>query len=77
MVSNELTPEQRRLRGQMAAHVSWTNTRDRTARTAAGRKAAEDRFRKQVDPEGKLSPQERAMHAEFARKAYFLKLRFA
>ncbi|GHF83441.1 hypothetical protein FHX82_006466 [Amycolatopsis bartoniae] len=61
MVSNELTPEQRRLRAQIAAHVSWANTQDRAARTAAARKAAVDRFHKQVDPEGKLSPQERAV----------------
>jgi hypothetical protein len=32
-----LTPAERSLRARMAAHASWANTSDRTARTAAGR----------------------------------------
>ncbi|TCB95415.1 hypothetical protein E0H26_19670 [Micromonospora zingiberis] len=34
-----LTPEQRRRRARIAAHVSWANTADRAARTAAGTRA--------------------------------------
>ncbi len=45
-----LTPSERSLRARMAAHASWANTSDRRARTAAGRKAAIDRFERQVDP---------------------------
>jgi hypothetical protein len=44
----------------MAAHTSWANTSDRSARTAAARKAQLDRFERQVDPDGTLDPQERA-----------------
>ena len=69
-----MTPAQRTLRAKMAAHVSWANTEDRAARTAAARKAAHDRFAKQVDPEGVLPPEERAKRAENARKAHFSRL---
>lgn len=37
---------ERRLAASMAAHTSWANTEDRTARTAKARKAAEDKFLK-------------------------------
>jgi hypothetical protein len=33
-----------------------------------------DRFERQVDPDRKLTPEERARCAEHARKAYFIKL---
>jgi hypothetical protein len=69
-----MTPAQRTLRAKVAAHTSWANTSDRAARTAAARKAAHDRFAHQVDPEGVLSPEERARRAENARKAYFSRL---
>lgn len=60
--------------GQIGAHQSWANTIDRAARTAPGRKAALERFERQVDPDGTLSPAERARRAEHARKAYFTRL---
>ncbi|MDT2008764.1 hypothetical protein FXW78_39665 [Rhodococcus opacus] len=62
------------MRSQIAAHESWARTEDRTARTAAARKAALDRFERIVDPDGSLNPQERARRAEHARKAYFTRL---
>ncbi|WP_298442806.1 hypothetical protein [Gordonia sp. (in: high G+C Gram-positive bacteria)] len=65
---------ERSLHAQIAAHESWAGTRDRSARTAPARKAALDRFEKQVDPEGNLTPAERAKRAEHARKAYFKRL---
>lgn len=49
-----LTPEQRRLRAQIAAETSWANTVDRPGRTA---KAREARRQKYVD-------QAREMHAD-------------
>jgi hypothetical protein len=69
-----VTPTERRLRAQIAAHTSWANTADRTARTAPGHKASMDRFERQVDPDGTLAPAERAKRAESARKAYFARL---
>lgn len=66
-----MTPEQRRLSATAAVHASWAKTEDRTARTAPGNKAFLDRFERQVDPDGVLSPVDRAKRAESARKAYF------
>ncbi len=70
----ESSPEFRKLRSQIAAHTSWAHTPDRAGRTANARKAAMDRFEREVDPEGVLTPAERAMRAEHLRKAYFGRL---
>jgi hypothetical protein len=58
----------------MAAHTSWANTNDRSARTAPARKALLERFEREVDPDGVLPPEERARRADAARKAYYTKL---
>ncbi|SQD97993.1 conserved hypothetical protein [Parafrankia sp. Ea1.12] len=63
--------QDRVLIARIAAHTSWANTTDRTARTAPGRAAFLDRFDRQVDPDGTLKPDERARRAEHARRAYF------
>jgi hypothetical protein len=67
------TAEQR-LRSQIGAHESWARTADRSARTAPARQAAAARFERLVDPEGKLSPAERAKMAESARKAHYRRM---
>jgi hypothetical protein len=72
--SNSLTPTERSLRAQIAAHESWAHTEDRSARTANARKALLDKFESQVDPNNELSPSERAKRAEHARKAHFKRL---
>jgi hypothetical protein len=69
-----LTPAERSLRGQIAVHESWARTPDRAARTANARQAADERFEREVDPDGVLPPAERAQRAEHARKAYFTRL---
>jgi hypothetical protein len=56
---SSLTPEQRRLRARLAAHESWANTEDRSARTEAARKAFNDRF-----------PNENARKAYYARLSF-------
>ena len=71
-----LTPAEKSLRGQIAAHESWSRTTDRAARTANARKAMLDNFERQVDPEGTLPPAERAKRAEHARKAHFKRLAY-
>lgn len=68
------TPAEKSLIGQLAVHASWAKTVDRAARTANARKAALDRFEREVDPEGALPPEIRAKMAEHARKAYFTRL---
>jgi hypothetical protein len=72
--STTLTSAERVLRGKIAAHTSWANTSDRSARTAAARRAAEERFEIEVDPDGTLPPAERAKRAENARKAHFQRM---
>jgi len=69
-----MTPEQRRRRARIAAHVSWATTSDRAARTSSGTKAFLERFERQVDPEGVLPDDVRAAMARHARTAYMLQL---
>lgn len=69
-----LTPSERTLRAQIAAHESWAKTSDRTARTAAARQAMLDKFEKQVDPNNELTQAERAKRAENARKAHYQRM---
>src|SRR4051812_7846873 len=64
----------RSLIARLAAHESWAKTTDPSARTAPARRALLDRFERQVDPDGVLSPAERARRAGHARKAYFARL---
>ncbi|GLZ47973.1 hypothetical protein Acsp06_41580 [Actinomycetospora sp. NBRC 106375] len=66
--------EERRLIAQVAAHTSWSNTPDRSARTAPARDALMASFERQVDPEGTLPAAERAQRAEHLRKAHFARL---
>lgn len=72
-----LTPSERALRARLAAHQSWANTPDPTARTAAARAKSPghlDYWCRQVDPTGKLPEHERLRRAESARKAYYTRL---
>lgn len=69
-----MTPQQRRRRARIAAHVSWSKTPDRAARTAAGTRAFLDKFERQVDPDGALPDDVRATMAQHARTAYMLQL---
>jgi hypothetical protein len=53
------TAAERRIAAQIAAHESWAQTENRSARTLPARLALEAKFEKQVDPDGTLSPAER------------------
>lgn len=64
----------RALYGSIGAHESWARTSDPSARTAPARRAALERFEREVDPDGILTPAERAVRAEHAKKAYFKRL---
>lgn len=69
-----LTPEQRRSRSRLAAHIQWSRTPDRTARTQAARDGFLAKFERQVDPAGIYAPEQRALMAEAARKAFYIRL---
>lgn len=62
----------RSLIGRAGANIRWSRTpeRERSAATAPARNAFLARFEKQVDPDGKLPPDERARLAESALKAH-------
>jgi hypothetical protein len=64
----------RSLVARLAAHESWARTADPSARTEPARRAPLDRFEREVDPDGALSPDERARRAAHARKACFTRL---
>jgi hypothetical protein len=62
------------LQARSAVHQSRARTDDRAGRTASARQAFRDRFEREVDPDDKLDPAERAIRAEHARKAYYANL---
>jgi hypothetical protein len=59
-------PEERSLIASLAAHESWANTVDRSARTAKARAARDARFLEQADGD--------PVRAEHLRKAHFKRL---
>jgi hypothetical protein len=70
-------PDERRIRAQFAAHARRWATADREAeRERAGDRVLQ-RFAKEVDPDGVLSPDERYQRAENARNAHMLRMRLA
>lgn len=70
----DLTATGRSLRARLAVHASWARTTDRSARTAPARKAAMDRFEREVDPDGALDPAERARRAHHAMHAHMTRM---
>lgn len=60
------TPSERKLNASVAAHTSWANTHDRSARTANARAALNRKFLEQADGD--------AVRAEHLRKAHFARL---
>ena len=63
------------INARIAAEISWARTQDRSARTRPAREAFLKRFEREVDPEGKLPPDERARRANHALRAHMLRLR--
>lgn len=60
------TPSERRLRASIAAHESWANTADRSARTAPARRGLDQKFLDAADGD--------PVRAEHLRKAHFQRL---
>jgi hypothetical protein len=68
------TANERSLRAQIASHESWARTADRSARTANARRGLLAKFEREVDPDGVLTPAERAKRAENARQAHYKRM---
>lgn len=64
------------MRARLAAHKSWANTDDPSARTAPARAAMRQRFEDQVDPDRVLSESERARKADHEFRSYMAGLAF-
>jgi hypothetical protein len=71
---SEIPSSERSLIGQIAANTRWSAVHNRSAATAPARQAFEKSFDELVDPEGVLTPTERAKLVENARRAHFQKL---
>jgi hypothetical protein len=59
---------------KIAANTRWANESDRSAATQPARDAMRLKFERQVDPEGRLPADERAIRAESARRAHYQRL---
>jgi len=71
-----LTPAERTLRARVGAHARHAQ-HDSQQATANARAAFLDRFEREADPDGTLSPQERRRRAAHLRSAYFARLALA
>lgn len=70
-----MDPQDRALRARLAAHTQWAKTKDRTARTAKARAAAEGKFVQQareLHPEGDDALIQRT--AQSLRQAHFARM---
>lgn len=70
-VTTERADRKRTLAARIAARRSWALTPDRKVPTRPARAAFLARFERQVDPDNLLSPHERRLRAESAKRAYF------
>jgi hypothetical protein len=72
-----MTPEQRRLRAQTAANARWSRYMAREDQAYLARRVMYDRLAREVDPDGKLSPQDRATLIRSAAKRLSARLNAA
>jgi hypothetical protein len=70
----KLTPSERTLRARIAAHELHAKGRTNTKAATEASPARATYFERQVDPNGTLSPRERARRAEHLRQAHFTRL---
>ena len=72
-----MTPEQRRLRAQIAANTRWSRPMSREDQADAARAAIFRRLECQVDPHGELPPDERDRQVRSAARALSARLNSA
>jgi hypothetical protein len=68
-----VTPQERAQRARIAALTRWSRE-DAREGTGPARRGFRARFERQVDPEGKLPPQERSRRAEAAMRAHMARM---
>ena len=62
-------------RARIAANIRWAKEPNRQAATAPGLRAIREKWEREVDPDGLLSPALRRKMAENARKAHLARIR--
>lgn len=72
-----MTPEQRRLRAQIAAHTRWSHPMARADQADAARSALLSRLEREVDPSGELPPDQLAILVSAAARRLSAKLNAA
>ncbi|WP_086002969.1 hypothetical protein [Nocardiopsis salina] len=70
-------PTRRSQIASLAAHTSWARTPHRAERMAPANRAREQKWEREVDPDGVMDPADRARAAESARAAYYRRLSMA
>lgn len=70
-----LTPEQRRLRAQLAAHTRWSRE-DPAPVGHRGQAGLRARLAREIDPDGSLAPAERERRTDSALRAHMTRLAF-
>jgi len=70
-----MTPLERSTRARIAACVRWAHESDRTAATAPARRGLMAKFEREVDPDGTLTPAERARRAGSLMDAHMARMR--
>lgn len=71
---SEASPTEITLAARALAHRSWAATTDRRARMAKVWEAREARWVRLADPEGVLSPEDRAAKAASLRAAFYAEI---
>lgn len=72
-----MTPTERAMRAQIAAHTRWAHTGDRTQATAPARNGLRAKYERQADPDGTLPPEERARRTDHLLQAHYARMRLA
>lgn len=72
--SDTETPAQRAMRMSAAAHQSWANTADRSARARRGYDGLVAKFEREIDPDGTLPPAERAKRVKSRLKRHYAEI---
>lgn len=68
------TPVERRLHAQQASLAYWSQVEDRTAATQPLRDGLTRKWEQEIDPNGKLPPQELAHRVEMRRRAHMAEM---
>jgi hypothetical protein len=69
-----MTPAQKSMAAKQAALARWSRIPDAEAALAPARRGFQERFEREVDPDGVLDPKERAVLADRAKRAHMTRI---